>query len=672
VSENGRLLAACTAEWRSHLKEVVADKCGERSFAIGSPLAAVTLNPFSAEGATWMKQFESFRLDTSNECLWQNRVQINLPPKPFAVLRYLVENPGRLVSHDELLDALWPETYVQPQVLRTYVLDLRKILGDDPGSPRFIQTLPKRGYCFVASVTDAAIPEVGAAPSGKTQPAITDEVVGREQELVRIKTLAQALACGQRQTVFITGGAGIGKTTLVDAACHQMTAMLSATIACGQCVEGLSKKEDFYAVLEILRQLCASPVRETATQILTSMAPAWLPGPRRDSESTTDDARPTHHKTPGDLCRALEDLAKEKALVLVFEDLQWANDSTLELISALARRRTPAKLMILATYSPHCTSAEHPLKALKQDLVMHRQCAELALAPLAKTAVRQLLSRELGQETLPPGLDTFVYQHSEGNPLFVLALLRHLIAERYLVRAGANDVGQWEQRVPFPEMESDVPYELIQLIEPEIERLSPTEQRILEAASLMRVVFPAWAVAAALEQDPTATEEACDKLARESCFIHRAGHDELPDGTRSDFYAFAHSLYREVLYQKQTASRRAKGHTRIAERLGELFTGREENVAREMAMHFEAAGNWKRATAALLTAARHARQRQAYSEAAQLLRQGLAIAENLNGAERGIVEREIQAELQVACVGTQGTKQSHNASEEIDGFWMGT
>src|SRR5580700_1153406 len=103
-----------------------------------------------------MKQFESFRLDTSNQCLWRNNEQISLPPKPFAVLRYMVENPGRLISHDELLEALWPETYVQPQVLRTYVLDLRKALGDDAGKPRFIQTLPKRGYCFVAPVTERA------------------------------------------------------------------------------------------------------------------------------------------------------------------------------------------------------------------------------------------------------------------------------------------------------------------------------------------------------------------------------------------------------------------------------------------------------------------------------------------------------------------------------------
>ncbi|MGC2510179.1 MAG: winged helix-turn-helix domain-containing protein, partial [Acidobacteriaceae bacterium] len=151
-----------------------------------------------------MKQFESFRLDTSNECLWQNRLQINLPPKPFAVLRYLVENPGRLISHDELLDAVWPETYVQPQVLRTYMLDLRKILGDDPACPRFIQTLPKRGYCFVAQVKDAGAFDSGTSSAKEAQPAIPDGVVGREQELARFKTFAQALACGQRQTVFIT------------------------------------------------------------------------------------------------------------------------------------------------------------------------------------------------------------------------------------------------------------------------------------------------------------------------------------------------------------------------------------------------------------------------------------------------------------------------------------
>ncbi len=103
-----------------------------------------------------MKQFGCFQLDTRNECLWQNGVRIGLTPKPFAVLRYLVENPQRLVTHDELLDKLWPETYVQPQVLRTYVLELRKLLGDSVESPRFIRTVPGRGYWFLAQVEDGS------------------------------------------------------------------------------------------------------------------------------------------------------------------------------------------------------------------------------------------------------------------------------------------------------------------------------------------------------------------------------------------------------------------------------------------------------------------------------------------------------------------------------------
>src|SRR5579863_1773089 len=141
-----------------------------------------------------MKQFETFRLDMGNECLWRNGAQIFLPPKPYAILRYLVEHPGRLVTHDELLDALWPETYVQPQVLRTYVLDLRKVLGDDAGAPRFIQTLPKRGYCFVAPVTDCAGTDRGTAPRTASIDDNPAGIVNREHEIARLTSLAQLAA----------------------------------------------------------------------------------------------------------------------------------------------------------------------------------------------------------------------------------------------------------------------------------------------------------------------------------------------------------------------------------------------------------------------------------------------------------------------------------------------
>src|SRR6516164_1453521 len=101
-----------------------------------------------------MKSFQAFRLDTANQCLWRGQERVPIPPKPYDMLRYLVENPGRLVTQDELLEKLWPEIYVNPELIRKYILDIRKILGDRPDKPEFIETVTKRGYRFIASVVD--------------------------------------------------------------------------------------------------------------------------------------------------------------------------------------------------------------------------------------------------------------------------------------------------------------------------------------------------------------------------------------------------------------------------------------------------------------------------------------------------------------------------------------
>ena len=605
-----------------------------------------------------MKWFESFGLDTLNECLWKDGAQIPLPPKPFAVLRYLVDNPGRLITHDELLDALWPETYVQPQVLRTYMLDLRKALHDDAGQPRFIQTLPKRGYRFVAPVKEelaANLPIAGAStvnPVVPTAPAATKipALIGREQELDRLLALGEVLASGQRNVVFVTGETGIGKTALVDCfielSCAKQECR-SPRVARGQCVEGLDGSEPYYPVMEALGQLCASEDGE-ARSVLAKTAPAWMsvlgsgPGDTATMRSSGLD------RMPGDLCAALEEVAKERALILILEDVHWADDSTLHLISALARRRAPAKLMVLATLMPRKNSDGangHLLKGLKQDLTMRRLCSEIALTPLSKTAVRTLIGRELKLDELPPRLTNFVYRQSEGNPLFVFAILEHLIAQGSLIRTTDNGASHWEEGPTFEEAEAAVPQGLAQMIEFEMERLNPQERRMLEAGSLINVAFPAWAVAAALDEDALEIEEACDELARRLHFVERAGQDELPDGTRSAFYVFAHGLYREVLYHRQVATRRARRHVRVAERMGQLFAGREAHVAREMAAHYEAAGHWPRATEALRSAAQHALDRHSNAEAAELLQHALEIAANLNEQERGTAMREIGGEL---------------------------
>jgi DNA-binding winged helix-turn-helix (wHTH) protein len=98
-----------------------------------------------------MKSFQPFRLDEVNQCLWRGNTRISLMPKPFAVLRYLVDNTGRLVSHEELLNAVWPDTYVQPEVLRRYILEIRRVLGDEAADSHFVETLPKKGCQFITT-----------------------------------------------------------------------------------------------------------------------------------------------------------------------------------------------------------------------------------------------------------------------------------------------------------------------------------------------------------------------------------------------------------------------------------------------------------------------------------------------------------------------------------------
>jgi len=159
-----------------------------------------------------MREFPPFRLDTVNQCLWRGdglaEERILLAPKAFAVLRYLVEHPGRLVSHDELLGALWPKTYVQPEVLKSHITAIRAVLGDDARKPLFIETLSRRGYRFIAPVTEGAA--TGPPPSRMTNlPEAVSELIGREAELGAVTALAT-----EHRLVSLVGAGGIGKTRL--------------------------------------------------------------------------------------------------------------------------------------------------------------------------------------------------------------------------------------------------------------------------------------------------------------------------------------------------------------------------------------------------------------------------------------------------------------------------
>ena len=167
--------------------------------------------------------FPPFRLDPVNEQLWRENQLVPLRPKTFAVLRCLVEQAGRLVTKEELLKAVWPDTRVSDGILKGYIRDLRALLGDDSQQPRFIETVPRRGHRFIAAVTTAApvpsfefqVPSPLPSPAPSPQP-LAPLLVGRETELAHLHSLFAKAVRGERQMVFVTGEPGIGKTTLVE------------------------------------------------------------------------------------------------------------------------------------------------------------------------------------------------------------------------------------------------------------------------------------------------------------------------------------------------------------------------------------------------------------------------------------------------------------------------
>ena len=596
-----------------------------------------------------MKEFLPFRLDTANQCLWRRRdsqdERILLTPKAFAVLRHLVEHAGCLVTQDELLQAVWPDTFVQPEVLKYQIADIRGTLGDHPKNPLFIETLPRRGYRFVAAVKEWGLADPSAALASLTR----GRLVGRDRALDVLRACLRKALIGQRQIVFITGEPGIGKTALVDEFQRRAAAEEpSLRIARGQCVEGFGGLEAYYPMLEALGQLCHGPGGKRVVEILAAQAPTWLAQfpallQREQRQALQQEILgATRERMLREIREALGTLNVEAPLLFLIEDLQWVDPSTLDLLSAFARQRQAAKTMVIITKRPvGMTAPEHPLRRLKQDLLIHQLCQEITLTPLSQAEVAEYLRAESSGGSLPEGFADLIHRHSEGNPLLMIAALDHLTSNGLISR----ESGEWRIKVPIGQIDVGVPETLRQIIEAQIERLPGEQQRALEVASINGVMFSASVNAIPAGLDEEKFEALCDEVSRRHEMVRWAGSREFPDGTVSVRYEFVHAFYREVLYRRQTPGRRAKLHVRVGERLAELFAGHESEVAAELAGHFEQGGDWRRAVKYLRLAADTAGRRFAPRLVTEILEHALELVKKLPESERTASEIEIVEKL---------------------------
>ena len=256
-----------------------------------------------------------------------------------------------------------------------------------------------------------------------------------------------------------------------------------------------------------------------------------------------------------EISETLETISSERPLLLVFEDLHWADPSTFDLISALARRRSSGKLMLIGTYRPvDVAVVKHPLKTLKQDLLVHQLCREITMEPLTEGEVAEYLTIQTPGVALPQGLAALIHQHSEGNPLFMVSILDDLRGRSMI----ALENGTWQIKVPLESIHLEAPESLRETIELQIEKLSADEQRVLEQASGTGISFTANADALGTRVDQERFEKICEELSRRQHMVRRTELRRFPDGTISQCYEFMHSLYREVFQQRQALGRHAR------------------------------------------------------------------------------------------------------------------
>jgi len=593
--------------------------------------------------------FAPFALDLVNECLWKGTLAIKLRPKAFAVLEHLLSRPGQLVTKEDLLAAVWQDTFVGDAVLKVAVREIREALCDDPKTPLFIETAHRRGYRFIGRLGGGA---ALAAPA----PDVPRAFVGRDHALRHLAQRLDHVRAGARRVMFVTGEAGIGKTALLDAFATRVARTAGLRVCSGQCLEQYGMSEAYLPVLDAVRQLCRDDAR--AVGVLRAHAPMWLMQmPSLISAADREAlARESSGATPERMLRemgdALEALTADAPLVLVLEDLHWSDYSTLDLISYVARRRSPARLMVLATYRPaELVASGHPLKTVKQELLARQQCEELALEYLTRDAVAEHVAARFPGHRFPGELAALIHERTEGSPLFMVNTIDHLVAERLIERTGEG----WRLTAALDTVKVGVPDSIRQLIETQIDRLDAHDQRILEAASVAGAEFNAMAVSAGLDEPVADVEARCDELARRHQFIRECGVQVLPAGDTVSRHGFVHAVYRHVFYERVSASRRLLLHRRIGNRGEELYGDRAHEIAAELAMHFERAGDPRVAARFLQLAAHNAILRSAYREAIALSRHGLDLLSTLpDSDERATLELRLHLTLGVPLIATQG------------------
>jgi DNA-binding winged helix-turn-helix (wHTH) protein len=473
-------------------------------------------------------EFDDFRVDTGQFLLARSGHTTPITPTVFRILLILLERAGQVVSKDELIRFVWPDSFVEEGNLNRNVSTLRKALGEKPCDHRYIETIPKTGYRFVASVRGLEY----QAPTGTTRKpvnATVHNIVGRDAERKELRRAFELAQQGHGGLVCVSGDVGLGKTALIDAFLGDLVQDgQTFHLARGRCSESLTESEPFMPWIEAHGSLA----REASiSEIMQNVAPTWH---REISHTGSGAAR----KMKRELLDFYRQVSPVHPLVVVIEDFQWADVASVDLLAYLATRLESTRTLVVLSYRlDEMKINNHPFLQVRSDLFSRQVSTEIRLGFLERADVEKHLALEYPEVQFPEDYTGFLYTKTEGNPLFMRELVR-----------GPGDFSE----------------SIRGMVQSKIDRVGETARELLVTASVQGREFDSAVLARSLGMNSQEVEERLRALDEVHGLIKRMREEELPDGRFTVRYRFVYAVYHEVCFTSLAPTRKASLNASMA------------------------------------------------------------------------------------------------------------
>jgi Predicted ATPase len=466
--------------------------------------------------------------------------------------------------------------------------------------------------------------------------------VGRDVELLKLEECLRQAVEGSGKVVFITGEPGIGKTSLSDEFLRRArTQFRSLMVSRGRCIEQYGTGEAYLPFLDALSVLLDGISKDRLGSIMRSHAPTWctqLPAVFSSTGAVDHLQQDTIGATKERMMREMGDalglIANASPVVLLLEDLHWADSSSIELLRHLCNRITSQRVLLVGTFRPEdIERSNHPLKSCTAEMKMHKLCEEIPLDSLSREHIIDYLNFTFKPNDFPSNLADHLHEKTEGHPLFTTNLLQYLSERGDIVKENEH----WTLARPLSEIELDAPESVRSMIGKKLDQLSEDDRRTLQYASVEGAEFLSTVVADLLGMDPVDLEERLARLQKTHRLVITRGEEDLPDGSLATRYRFAHALYQNFLYGDLVNTRRVMLHKQAGQQLEKHYGKRAPQLATQLALHFERGRDFARAIEYLIHAGDNAAKFYGNGEAADHYTHALKLVEKLPAESRSEV-----------------------------------